>query len=167
MPVGIQAQDGDDLHDMQELDVQDRLLDMRERESHMDFKDQMRAMDLENRRFQMERERQPDRHMPPRGCPMQKHCGGLAVICIIIHLLLTIWVYGDIRQRGQGLGLWIIITLLAGFFGALLYLLARLGDRQLEAAGVCSSASRLLLLGAARGLQILMDRAIEAARAPH
>jgi hypothetical protein len=45
--------------------------------------------------------------------------------------------------------------------------LARLGDRQLEAAGVCSSASRLLLLGAARGLQILMDRAIEAARAPH
>ena len=47
---------------------------------------------------------------------------------VIINVLLAIWVYKDIRKRNEGSGLWIVITLLAGFFGALLYAIIRLGD---------------------------------------
>ncbi len=45
---------------------------------------------------------------------------------------LAIWVYGDIRKRNAGSGIWIVVTLLAGFFGALLYAIARLGDKPAE-----------------------------------
>ena len=44
--------------------------------------------------------------------------------------LLTVWVFKDMKQRDAFSGLWIAITLLAGFFGALLYVLMRLGDMQ-------------------------------------
>ena len=38
--------------------------------------------------------------------------------------------YVDIRSRKAGSGLWVVITLLAGFFGALIYAVVRLGDMQ-------------------------------------
>jgi len=58
-----------------------------------------------------------------------KKCGMIfAVICGIIHLLLGIWVYQDIRKRNSGSGIWIVITFLTGFLGAVVYALVRLGD---------------------------------------
>ena len=48
--------------------------------------------------------------------------------CLIVHVLLTVWVYQDMRQRNAGSGLWIPIVLLSGFFGTLLYAVARLSD---------------------------------------
>ena len=50
-------------------------------------------------------------------------------ICFIVHILLAIWVYGDIRRRNTGSGIWIIITLLTGLLGALVYAIVRLGDK--------------------------------------
>ena len=46
---------------------------------------------------------------------------------LLIHILLTIWVYKDTRERNSS-GIWIVITLLTGFMGAFLYALVRIGD---------------------------------------
>ena len=51
------------------------------------------------------------------------------LICAVVHLLLAIWVYQDIRNRNAGSGLWIVVTLLTGLLGVLVYALVRLGDK--------------------------------------
>jgi hypothetical protein len=61
------------------------------------------------------------------------HCGGCAVICVILfvaHILLAIWVQGDAKRRGVSYGLWLTLTLLTGFLGAITYALVRIGDVQ-------------------------------------
>jgi hypothetical protein len=44
------------------------------------------------------------------------------------HILLAVWIFLDIRKRGEGHGIFIALALLAGFCGAILYALVRLGD---------------------------------------
>lgn len=67
-------------------------------------------------------------------CPVAHHgcpaLGLLLVVCFVIHILLTVWVYQDIRHRNAGSGIWIVITLLTGLLGAAVYALVRLGERQ-------------------------------------
>jgi hypothetical protein len=46
----------------------------------------------------------------------------------ICHILLAVWVFLDIRKRGEGHGIFIALALLAGFCGAILYALVRLAD---------------------------------------
>jgi len=52
----------------------------------------------------------------------------LLAICCIVHVLVAVWVYQDLRRRNAGSGIWIVIALLAGLFGALVYAVVRLGD---------------------------------------
>jgi hypothetical protein len=54
----------------------------------------------------------------------------LLVVLAIVHVLLALWVYGDIRKRGEGSGIFIVLALLIGIPGTALYLLARIGDRK-------------------------------------
>ena len=48
----------------------------------------------------------------------------------VIHILLAFWVFTDIRKRGEGHGVFIVIALLAGVPGTILYALVRIGDRK-------------------------------------
>jgi hypothetical protein len=102
---------------VQEMERRVHELEFQEREADVAFNREMRELELQERRRQIE----------GRG-----HHGGRAFPCLVfflvVNILLTIWVYQDIRKRGAGSGLWIAITLLAGFFGALLYAVVRLGD---------------------------------------
>lgn len=50
------------------------------------------------------------------------------LLCLVANILMAVWVYLDNRSRDAGQGIWIIITLLSGFFGALVYAVIRLGD---------------------------------------
>lgn len=50
------------------------------------------------------------------------------VCCTVVHILSAVWVFQDIRSRGAGSGVWIVIALLAGLFGVLVYAVIRLGD---------------------------------------
>ena len=69
----------------------------------------------------------PARHW--RGHAMHGICA-LLMFCFVVHILLAVWVYQDIRRRNSGSGIWIVITLLTGLFGAAVYALVRMGEKQ-------------------------------------
>ncbi len=56
----------------------------------------------------------------------------LVGICIAVHILLAVWVFGDIRKRQAGSGIWIAVVLLTGLLGVIPYTLVRIGDRDEE-----------------------------------
>ncbi len=49
----------------------------------------------------------------------------LPVIWIIIGILLCIWVYKDAESRGMNGALWLIIVLITGIIGLIIYLVVR------------------------------------------
>ena len=50
------------------------------------------------------------------------------LVVFACHILLAVWVFLDIRKRGEGHGIFVALALLAGFCGAILYALVRLAD---------------------------------------
>jgi len=86
--------------------------------------------------------RQP---MPPHGVPtaaphnppaaklvkgLSDTLGLLLLIGIICNILLAIWIFTDIRKRGEGSGIFIAMALVAGIPAALIYSLTRIGDKK-------------------------------------
>jgi putative membrane protein len=57
--------------------------------------------------------------------------GGLGLLCLIplvwfiIGILLCIWVYRDAESRGMSGVLWLIVVLVAGIIGLIIYLVVR------------------------------------------
>lgn len=100
-------------------------LDLEAREAELGVERQMHELELEARRAQIERsQRGPDRHKKkPAGV-----IGLIGLIMIIVRVLATIWVFGDLQRRKTGSGLWIPIVLLGGLLGLLVYAVIRLGD---------------------------------------
>ncbi|MDP7420733.1 MAG: PLD nuclease N-terminal domain-containing protein [bacterium] len=97
-----------------------------------EFDQRDRQMDLEERQLTLDYKRSHLKKKAHYKKRWRKKMCFFLTLCLIVHILLTVWVYQDIRTRSSGSGLWIVITLLTGFFGALLYLLARLGDKKEE-----------------------------------
>ena len=66
------------------------------------------------------------------------HLSGLVslmfLVCAVCNILATAWVYTDIRKRGEGSGIFVALTLLAGIPAAILYALVRIGDRPVATA---------------------------------
>jgi len=50
------------------------------------------------------------------------------LVIFACHILLAVWIFLDIRKRGEGHGIFIALALLAGFCAAILYALVRLAD---------------------------------------
>jgi hypothetical protein len=61
----------------------------------------------------------------PYGCQVLT---GVAIWLAVIHVLLASWVFTDIRKRGEGHGIFVVLALLAGIPGTILYALVRIGD---------------------------------------
>ncbi len=59
---------------------------------------------------------------------------GLLTLCvlgaIIFNILLAIWIFTDIRKRGEGSGIFIALALVAGIPAAIIYTLVRIGDKK-------------------------------------
>ena len=53
----------------------------------------------------------------------------IVLVWIICNILLAIWIFTDIRKRGEGSGLFIALALVAGIPAAIIYSLVRIGDR--------------------------------------
>jgi cobalamin biosynthesis protein CobD/CbiB len=49
----------------------------------------------------------------------------IPVVWFIIAILLCIWVYRDAESRGMGGALWLIIVLITGIIGLIIYLVVR------------------------------------------
>ncbi len=137
---GARAQEDDkrqsDLDEaVEKMEIRARHLELQQCEAELEFDNEIRELDLEERRLELERKyHSPERrggHGRGRGHgKLGKGHGGFLVICGIVNILLAVWVFQDIRKRNAGSGIWIVVTLLVGFFGALLYAIVRLGDKQ-------------------------------------
>lgn len=109
----------------------EREMDRKERERDFEFETEAKKLELDRLRRKAHRGHGEE--------------GGLAVfllVCLVVNILLTIWVYTDIRARDAGSGLWMVITLLTGLFGAAVYALVRIGDIRMEQAAQAGSGSK-------------------------
>jgi hypothetical protein len=63
-----------------------------------------------------------------------KDLAGLIGLCVLIgivfNILLAIWIYLDIRKRGEGSGIFIALALLAGIPAAIIYSIVRIADKK-------------------------------------
>jgi len=48
-----------------------------------------------------------------------------AIVWFIVNILLCVWVYRDAESRGMGGALWLIIILIGGIVGLIIYLVVR------------------------------------------
>ena len=115
-----------------EMDIEREMehLELQHARAEFEFDQQTRDMDLQERQLELEMmRRQIDR---PQKSPKDEKEGGIVVLLLAVHILMAIWVYKDVRRKNSGNGIWIVITLLAGFFGAAVYALIRLGDAKPE-----------------------------------
>ena len=74
---------------------------------------------------------------------LQDLLGLLVLIGVICNILMAIWIFTDIRKRGEGSAIFIAMALFAGIPAALIYALTRLGDKRLyEPAKTSEPASK-------------------------
>ena len=105
-------------------------------EEKLRFEREMDNLRIQERQIEVEKQRQalgPNRGSQQAGACWPRHSGhpgaaGFMVLCFVVHILLSVWVYQDIRQRNRGSGLWIPITLFTGLLGAVVYAITRLSD---------------------------------------
>ena len=104
-----------------QMEMHERQMELEQRDAEMGFQRSMQELELEKHKIELERMRRGHKHRPCRPCP-------LLFLIVIVHILVAIWVYQDIRKRNAGSGIWIVIALLAGLVGALVYAVVRIGD---------------------------------------
>ena len=104
----------------QQMRMQHMELELEKREIELGFQRQMKELELQQRRNEI------------KGCKHHnwKHgkCRGLLLLFLIVHILTAVWVYKDIQQRKAGSGVWIVIALITGLLGTLVYAVVRIGD---------------------------------------
>ena len=101
-----------------QMAVREREMELQQRQAKMDMDREMQKLELEGQRLKLDLAR--------RGHKGEPH--PLLLLIVVVHILLAIWVYIDIRQLNRGSGLWIVLVLLAGLLAAIVYAIVRLGD---------------------------------------
>lgn len=109
-----------------QMQMKEREMELRQLDAKMGMEREMRNLEMEQRRMELERARGDYDDDDDDEC--EGGLGLLLLICGIVHILVAIWVYMDIRQLNRGSGIWIVIALLAGLLGALVYAVVRIGD---------------------------------------
>ena len=100
--------------------IREREMELRHREARMDIERKMQELELEKRRIELEHMQKEHKDKPHP----------LLFLLLVVHILCAIWVYMDIRQRNIGSGIWIVIAILTGLLGTLVYAVVRLGNRE-------------------------------------
>lgn len=99
-----------------QMEMQKREMELQGRQAKMEIDRRMAELELEKAKIGLERLRKTGRPHP------------ILLVVLVVHILTAIWVYQDIRHRGSGSAIWIVIALLAGLLGTLVYAVVRLGD---------------------------------------
>jgi hypothetical protein len=107
-----------------EMQMRERAMELEQRERKMDMEQEMYKLELEQRRMELERAHNDDDDDDDG----EEALGLLFLLCAVVHILVAVWVYMDIRQLNRGSGIWIVIALLTGLLGTLVYAVVRLGN---------------------------------------
>lgn len=103
-----------------QMEMQERKMELEARQAKMEAERRMGELELAKRKMELARLDKAHRNGP-----------GLLLLGIaVVHILCAVWVYQDIRQRACGSGIWIVIALLAGLLGTLVYAVIRLGNSE-------------------------------------
>jgi hypothetical protein len=109
---------------MEQMELKKQHMALQEHEAEMDFNQKMRELELKKQHMALDRKQHPR-----KGPACLSHgCKALLAICLVVHILVAVWVYQDIRRRNSGSGIWIVVALLTGLLGALVYAVVRIGD---------------------------------------
>ncbi len=117
-----------------QMEMQEREMELEYRNAEMDIERRMQELELEKRKIELEHMRRPKEHSGY----MKNHDDDddddglhpLLLLVLVVHILCAVWVYQDIRRRASGSGIWIVIALLTGLLGTLVYAVVRLGENQ-------------------------------------
>jgi hypothetical protein len=119
-----------------QMETRGREMKLQHQKDQMDIERKMQELDLEKRKIEMENMRRPKGH-PERMKDNDNDENGLhllLLLVLVVHILCAVWVYQDIRQRAGMSGIWIVIALLTGLLGTLVYAVVRLGEIQKSSA---------------------------------
>ncbi|MFC1781606.1 hypothetical protein ACFLZ8_05035 [Planctomycetota bacterium] len=94
------------------------LLELQQLKAEMNNQREIQELELEERRIDLENVGQEKTEDP----------NPLLLIIVVINILCAIWVYLDIQKRTRESGIWIVIALLTGLLGTLVYAIVRLGE---------------------------------------
>ncbi|MHC4425336.1 MAG: hypothetical protein ACYSYV_04470 [Planctomycetota bacterium] len=130
VPTAVFCQEFGEEEDIErQMELRRMELDLQHSEAEMGLERQMQELELEKHKIHLERERRGPGD-PGHGMhhPKEDHLGPLLLLCLVVHILVAVWVYTDIRRLNRGSGIWIVIALLTGLLGVLVYAVVRLGD---------------------------------------
>ncbi len=122
-----------------QMEMQERKMELEYRNAEMDLERRMQELELEKRKIELEHMRTPKE----RPGHMKNHDDDddddedlhpLLLLVLVVHILCAVWVYQDIRRRAGGSGIWIVIALLTGLLGTLVYAVVRIGESQKSSA---------------------------------
>ena len=107
-----------------EMEMREREMRMQQRQAEMDLQRERQELELEGRRIELERARHAVKYKPQL----------LLLLVLVVHILCAVWVYQDIQKRTGESGIWVVIALLTGLLGTLVYAVVRLsGGRKKNA----------------------------------
>ena len=121
-----------------QMEMHERKLELQHQEAEMDIERRMQELKLEKYKIELEHMRRPKEH--PRQVKDNDDDDDdddlhpLLLLVLVVHILCAVWVYQDIRRRAGGSGIWIVIALLTGLLGTLVYAVVRLGENQKSSA---------------------------------
>ncbi len=121
-----------------QMEIHERKMELEYRNAEMDLERRMQELELEKHKIELEHMRKPKEH-PGH---MKNHdddddddgAHPLLLVVLVVHILCAVWVYQDIRRRAGGSGIWIVIALLTGLLGTLVYAVVRIGENQKSSA---------------------------------
>ncbi len=117
-----------------QFEMQEREMELEYRNAEMDIERRMQELELEKRKIELEHMRRPKEqtgHMKDHDDDDDDDgAHPLLLLVLVVHILCAVWVYQDIRRRAGGSGIWIVIALLTGLLGTLVYAVVRLGENQ-------------------------------------
>ncbi len=113
-----------------QMEMHEREMELQNREAQMDFERRMQELELEKRKIELEHMRRPKEHPGHMKDNDDDDLHPLLLVVLVVHILCAVWVYQDIRRRAGGSGIWIVIAILTGLLGTLVYAVVRIGENQ-------------------------------------
>ncbi len=116
-----------------QMELHERKMEQEYREAEMDIERRMQELELEKYKIELEHMRRPKEHpirVEDDDDDDDDELHPLLLLVLVVHILCAVWVYQDIRRRAGGSGIWIVIALLTGLLGTLVYAVVRLGESQ-------------------------------------